>query len=1816
VLTERRAAQRATGSLATASAPVVASHADDRVTTFVYDKNGRRRFESRANVLAYSVDANGGLVDSASTVATIEYRYNGLGMVTHKIEATGDTVVYDYDLTGRLAKETHQAFADQADALVKPTVTYSYNGLDLLTQTRQGGETPAAGDRITVNEYVAGRLASTTDATGAKYSYAYDAAGNLLRESYTRQRIDAPSVEEALLYNRDILGRVTSRTVAAKAGSTWAKGDTQDIEYNLFGEISKRGTNGKGQEQYGYDQAGRLTSTNSGDGVWRFFVQDRNGHQTLAIESEGMDLAGKSLDEVLTIARGGSPNVGGAYVADINISFTVYDQRGSATETRLPHRELNATDPRVELVLSRDFNAFGEVFAERDAKGALTTYVYNTMGRTISISRPIVASTNESGVDVEAQPVEMLYFDLSGRLVGSRDPNGHAITRQLLAGTGYGGTEALTITEFHADGGRIQNRYDVFGDLRVAINEVNRTAQMTYDARGRLIRFDKAGGLVEHFVYDLMGQRIKHWNSVLLETDAEITEYDMQGRIRSQRAFGGDVTTTSYQWAPDMVTEGMGTFGGWIETTTYANNLQKIELSDVFGRAVKKTDLGGHVFNMKYDKAARLVEQSGGETMTYAYLNSGTLGSVTTSRRNSDGYMEQWDATYGYDSNGNKVREQLSQSGVLLQDASAEYDSLNRLTLWTEAGTASTPYSRVAYKYDANSNIRMIHADYVGLDGYGNLTGMNSKEHWYRFDAMNRVVVSKGVFGNNGIVAGPEGVEIGYDQAGQRVRTLRREERMGSVYAPPPWDVEYRMPYTHETVETYTYDDGGHLDKVFGSETTVSWEYGFSVNPPAEPGTLKADYDYDALGRLRSQKDYRDGWDVVYEHTVTDYTSGGQVFTEFTVSKQLAPNPQNGVREWTTFRTETKYYYGGETQTAEELQNEGAIGPDALGGVVKVVNKNLRNGALTHWSVTDTAYNWWDGAVQSVVALRADLWDPTKDSHSLFTYNAWGQLEKVNVNDGRRREVRFTNNLSGEAIRRDEQDFRAAGDPHEVWHRFNGRQMGYVGNNGTLNIDYQSSINARTHYVGPSQGAFRLGDGNPTAYADFDQNYSAINSFEQGSTGGTYTVRAGDTLSSIAAQLWGDSSLWYKLAEANGLGGESGLTDGQMLTIPVGIFKNHHTASTFMPFDPGSVVGDLSPTAPQPQAPVHKKNKCGIFGTILLIVVAAAVTFLTQGALAGPMTGLLNSALAGNIAAGAIAGVAGSLASQTVGVLTGIQERFDWKGVAMAGISGAVGGALGGWNAFGKTGLGKFTDLANNITRAAAASAITQGIGVAAGLQGKFSWAAVAAAGVSAAVGPLASAKLGVEPFVDADGVRFNGSFGNFVKSGLAMSAAAVANAATKSLIDGSDFGDNLTGGLAGVIGSTIGNLISYRMADAPITVNAKPGSATSTPSGDGGQTSSPPDDQGEGGAMFIKAGFQQEQEKKKNLIGGVDVGEPTPNGRPPWQWLDPDAPEHLQRAFYNEWRDMRTVMQTTVSFEDVVKMIWEKLFPDKNINDYWREPAEDTQETSEYEEEYTPPSGFSWPALNAGSNYYEPPPESFGEEVFNAGQDLVTAAILQDVYFDVFPDSGSVMSRRTDTRAAMFGRILGSFSPHADFINIPRSIYGVRNGEEGARFGLAVNMAGIGPSPFDIVKAATKVGKPAKAAEKTLVKDLERELANGARSNIVARSGIPTIGGRLPINSKYAGKLHPSGVRFTKLGFPDFKPYAKAEAKIKNLTGVYATDAALANAAVGLKSTPVGFVWHHVEDGLTMQLIPQSIHRATRHSGGASVIKNGGFDR
>ncbi|MFT3727111.1 MAG: LysM peptidoglycan-binding domain-containing protein [Terricaulis sp.] len=466
------------------------------------------------------------------------------------------------------------------------------------------------------------------------------------------------------------------------------------------------------------------------------------------------------------------------------------------------------------------------------------------------------------------------------------------------------------------------------------------------------------------------------------------------------------------------------------------------------------------------------------------------------------------------------------------------------------------------------------------------------------------------------------------------------------------------------------------------------------------------------------------------------------------------------------------------------------------------------------------------------------------------TIGGQNQLDQIVINDGRPRTVQFRNDFMGQGIRRDETDnITTAGDPHELWYRFSGREMIYVGNNGTVDTDEATSITNRTASQGT--GAFFNGASSGTSFADSDLAYDSIDSYDQGSTGGMYTVRDGDTLASIASSLWGDSSLWYKIAELNGLTADSALPTGMPLLIPVGVVRSTNNATTYKPYDPAEVVGNTMPTAVKPP---KSKHNCGVLGQIVMVVIAAVVAIYTAGAAAQFFAGAMNLnaaaiTAAGEIATGtaaagtvtgaslatlgaagagaAVGGAVGSVVSQVVGVATGIQDKFSWNAVGLAAIGAAAG-----------VGTAKVIPGTSNFAaaeRGMANSAITQGIGVATGMQKKFSWAAVAAAGIGSAAGNEFRHDFG-SGIADALGARSTDAVvaksAQYATSGIVAMVDAIASAATRTLIEGTDFGDNVLAALPDAIGSTIGNALARGLTGSQSVATAPADDAAETGSG------------------------------------------------------------------------------------------------------------------------------------------------------------------------------------------------------------------------------------------------------------------------------------------------------------------------------------------------------------------------------------------------
>ncbi|MGK6321428.1 hypothetical protein, partial [Sphingomonas sp. DT-204] len=136
---------------------------------------------------------------------------------------------------------------------------------------------------------------------------------------------------------------------------------------------------------------------------------------------------------------------------------------------------------------------------------------------------------------------------------------------------------------------------------------------------------------------------------------------------------------------------------------------------------MSRTDLGGHVFASSYDQAGRLTGVSGnGASTSYGYYNTGLAATVTQTDTAGTTVTD-----YGYDARGLKTSEHATLNGAVIQDASAAYDALGRMTVWAESGsgwsdpTKGAPAASVLWQYDAAGNIRSRKASYHVITDQG-----------------------------------------------------------------------------------------------------------------------------------------------------------------------------------------------------------------------------------------------------------------------------------------------------------------------------------------------------------------------------------------------------------------------------------------------------------------------------------------------------------------------------------------------------------------------------------------------------------------------------------------------------------------------------------------------------------------------------------------------------------------------------------------------------------------------------------------------------------------------------------------------------------------------------------------------------------------------------------------------------------------------------------------------------------------------------------------------------------------------------------------
>ena len=964
-----------------------------------------------------------------------------------------------------------------------------------------------------------------------------------------------------------------------------------------------------------------------------------------------------------------------------------------------------------QIIRRQDHNAFGEIISETDGNGNTIALSYNTLGKLTEKKLPTVDIRKADGSVVQDTPTIEYAYDLAGRLLTTKDANGNINKQSYINGRNLETGDWLVANETHADTGQVVNGYDVFGNLTAGTNELGVKTGYEYDISGNLIKMTRAArtagsvgaiaindaagvqkALTDTFAYDELGNRIVATNAL---GNVTTTDYDALGRVIQSKSAEGAITNVDYVYDANILNIN-GTKGGIKRTETDALGKKIIDDQDYFGRNVKHTDKGGHVFNYTYNMGGWLTRQtnSQGQNIDYSYYSNGSIKEIRDVALNLL-------TAYRYDNNGNRIEERYQELNAkageprIFQNALINYDALNRKM------SVQDQSFNIHYEYDANGNIIHMLANYRDAVN----AAPKIQNFWYGYDSMNRFTVSMGVLNSTTkkVERGDTGVIVTYDKLGQRLSADYGKNALNSSKA-------------HK--ESYSYTTDGYLETVknadYGTNGVLGTEFTLSVRHN------------DVLGRVAKYQDYNENSNTIYQTATTLYNKDNQVSSQIKDGGSSA-----GI---------TVYTYLADKVTLD-----------------KTVMTPTSGSAQT----TQYAYEWWDSAKQKKISTTVNNLTGVTD----FSYNVNGHISGFvdEKNAQNKRSATYINNSQGMVLQRNEL-INSSMNRYRNFYYINGQRIGDVSNDGPSREDYVQSLqNSRGM---PTQAK----DFKPISSADFDQNFEPINAQYPSSALTNYVVNNGDTLQSIALAVWGDASMWFMIADMNGLNVSDKLTAGQVLTIPNKVTNIHNNSATFRPYSPGEAIGDTQPTIPSPPPPPKPKKKCGGIAQIVMIIVAVVVTIYTAGAASGLMAGLGSSAfgasaafsagaaaMTSSVAAAAIGAAAGSAASQLAGKAMGAVDSFSWSQV---GVSALTAGATAGVGA----GIGQ---LANNYswaqTASNAISAVNNGtagwtqavgVGVYAGAVGygsnyisnqvfgsnqSFSWAALG----SSIVGSMAGASLG-----------------------------------------------------------------------------------------------------------------------------------------------------------------------------------------------------------------------------------------------------------------------------------------------------------------------------------------------------------------------------------------------------------------------------------------------------------------------------------------
>lgn len=740
-----------------------------------------------------------------------ETAYDAEGRVYKTTDTLSSVTLYGFDRAGRQVKIIQNASDPDYDVAADPDLS-SY------TPSAEPDE-----DIISQTAYdVAGRVVKVTDALGHVTLYGYDRAG---RQVKVIQNASDPDYDVAV--DPDLSGYT---------------GDNPDPDQDRSAETA-------------YDKAGRTIRMTDAQGNVTLTGYDRAGRQVRVIQNASDPDYDVTIDPDLSSYTGDNPDTdqdritatacdkSGRVISQTDaggvVTRHVYDNLGRRLRSVGGYLVQGATDPadwlwnsarrRWEdgagspldhgaafdrnLISDTAYDLAGQVSATRDARGTLTTFSYDRLGRRLMVTE---------AVDTNLETVSYTCYDKAGRVErfirnwqdtgvspDARDENGDWVFNPTRHGSH---NDRDLITRF---------QHDLAGRRTAVTDPAGNTATTSYFRDGQVDAETDPEGTVTTFRYDGLRRRV-----------LVVQGYNANGEDPSEWVW--DAGDTRYEESDGTpIGHGADSDQNIIVQVTY----------DKGGRLTSLRDPRGSLMEYEYDRLGRrtkltnplnddwltayedLVGGGARVTTTYPGLASGGAYSV---QRDFDRLGRPVEIDYGdadvtprvaleYDPAGNRAVMREYDDSQQIRKTSYLYDTARRLVgVGFDTDGDDNTDETVSYEYDLGG-------------GRTKLTLPGDLSISYRYDAKGQLV---GLTDWDG-----QASDFFYDRAGRQVGTQR----------------------ANGLLSDYRYNPAGHLRRIrhfVGSLSSLRAHFEFQVDGRgnrtqsferlAEPTTITDTYDKDA----------------------------------------------------------------------------------------------------------------------------------------------------------------------------------------------------------------------------------------------------------------------------------------------------------------------------------------------------------------------------------------------------------------------------------------------------------------------------------------------------------------------------------------------------------------------------------------------------------------------------------------------------------------------------------------------------------------------------------------------------------------------------------------------------------------------------------------------------------------------------------------------------------------------------------------------------------------------------------------------------------